>query len=135
MIECDHYDAGRCRMRFYGGHPTAEDCQNRCGARTSRPGHVAWRMADGKPQPVRRQSRGIVDGGLHKLASGAAGLAKSAVGVDRAAETVIESRRAICNACPNARVTLGVFQQCGLCGCLTAAKTTLAGEECPAGKW
>jgi hypothetical protein len=135
MIECDHYDGGQCRMRFYGGHPTAEDCQNRCGARTSRPGHVVWRLVDGTPQPARGRSRGLVEAGLHTLVSGAAGLAKSAVGIDRAAEAVIESRRAICNACPRARVALGVFQQCGLCGCLTEAKTTLANEKCPAGKW
>jgi hypothetical protein len=146
IIDCDHYDGGRCRMGFYGGHPMAAQCLNNCGARTSRPGHVVWRLVDGRPQPVRRRlhdeaenglvaTGGRANGGFHKLATGAAGLAKSAIGINRAAAEVIASRRDECDACPHARVMLGAFQHCGLCGCLTAAKTTLANEKCPAGKW
>ena len=139
IIECDHYDAGVCRMQFYGGRPTESQCLNSCGARTSRPGHVVWQLVDGKPRPLRRQASDVatapVGTGVQRLATGAAGLAKSAAGIDRAAPEVIESRRAQCDACPHARVTLGVFQHCGLCGCLTSAKTTLKAEKCPAGKW
>jgi hypothetical protein len=133
-------------MGFYGGHPTGAQCLNNCGARTSRVGHVVWRLVDGKPRPVGRRIPdtpeknpiavgGRSDGGFHKLATGGAGLAKAAIGINRAAPEIIASRRAACDACPHARVTLGVFQNCALCGCLTAAKTTLANEKCPAGKW
>jgi hypothetical protein len=136
-------------MGFYGGKPTVSQCMNNCGARTSRPGHVVWRMVDGKPEPVRNRTRGMeiaastashgtagrIETGLRKFATGAAGLAKSAAGIDHASDDLIESRRTICDACPHARVMVGVFQHCGLCGCLTSAKTTLASEKCPAGKW
>jgi hypothetical protein len=60
---------------------------------------------------------------------GVVGLTKVALSIDKADDAVIESRRAICQAC---RPDKGV---CDKCGCLIAAKTRLKGEQCPIGKW
>ena len=41
-------------------------------------------------------------------------------------------RMAICRKCP---LYDSVFGRCKDCGCFLKAKTKLAGEECPQGKW
>jgi hypothetical protein len=76
--------------------------------------------------------------GCGSIAHGAISIAKSMVGLDRAPEDVIESRRKTCRDCPEAEpclVTLGKKCKCKLCGCLLTAKTSLASEVCPLGKW
>ena len=52
--------------------------------------------------------------------------------------TVIESRRAICRACPHAVPCPGKpgkFCTCGVCNCPLRVKTTLLAETCPNGQW
>jgi len=73
---------------------------------------------------------------------GAVGLAKAATGIDRAEAATIEARRVICRACEHALPcvfrglhTLGRKCKCAKCGCNLRAKTTLAGENCPDGRW
>lgn len=75
---------------------------------------------------------------------GALGLAKAAaqsagLRVDQAAADVIDARRDRCRACPSARPVpagnLSHWSHCRECGCLIAAKTRLASETCPLGKW
>lgn len=53
-----------------------------------------------------------------------------------ASKEMRERRRAICRDCPHAtggKPEKRVF--CGVCGCVIAGKTALAGERCPIGKW
>ena len=74
---------------------------------------------------------------------GATGLAKSAIGLDRAPKEVIRFRRDVCRKCDHSekrRVRggpLGItsLSQCQVCSCFIVAKTKLASEKCPLGKW
>jgi hypothetical protein len=72
------------------------------------------------------------------IVQGAIGLAKAAAGVDRADDATIERRRSICRNCPHAQpcpLSAGKKCKCAKCGCLLKAKTAIAGERCPIGKW
>lgn len=74
--------------------------------------------------------------GCGKIASGAIGLVKAAAGIDHAPKEVIASRRDICRGCDQKNTeTLTVLSRCKGCGCYIRAKTTLASEKCPLGKW
>jgi hypothetical protein len=69
-----------------------------------------------------------------QIVHGAVGLAKAALGVDRADEETIQKRRAICRECPHAipcPLLANKKCRCELCGCLLSAKTVVAGEVCP----
>ena len=70
-----------------------------------------------------------------RLGHGAAGLAKAALGIDRAEDFRVEYRRQTCEACPYALHRLGVVDTCSLCKCVIRAKTAIASEHCPVGKW
>jgi len=67
---------------------------------------------------------------MERIAHGASGLAKAALGIERADDATIAERYALCMTCD--RNALGV---CTECGCLCAAKMRVAGEACPEGKW
>lgn len=85
------------------------------------------------------------------VARGVAGVVKSAVGVDRATDAVIEARRAVCDECEHAKPCFpGIGRRkamcCGrlvdaikpdvaTCGCFIRRKTVVATESCPVGKW
>jgi hypothetical protein len=76
--------------------------------------------------------------GCGKIIHGAAGLVKAATGIDRASDAEVERRRDICRSCPEAVpcvANVGRKCRCRLCGCLLRAKTAIASEQCPAGKW
>lgn len=64
------------------------------------------------------------------LRQGAVGLARAALGVDRAPEATIRARRQRCRACPDK-----VGRLCTACGCLIAAKTLVYSQSCPRGRW
>jgi hypothetical protein len=68
---------------------------------------------------------------------GAVGLAKVALGVDQTKELVARQRRLICRECPHMipHARFVMFRQCGLCKCFISAKTAIASERCPMGKW
>ncbi len=66
---------------------------------------------------------------------GAVGLVKAAVGMDKAPRELVEKRQEICDNCEHAVLRTGVFWQCDICKCATAAKIRLKGEKCPIGKW
>lgn len=67
---------------------------------------------------------------MQRMAHGATGLAKAAMGLDRADDATIATRYALCMACDRHAIGL-----CTACGCLCAAKVRVAGEACPEGKW
>lgn len=81
----------------------------------------------------------------HSIIYGAAGLAKAALGIDKAPDEVIQFRRDMCRGCDEAtrnenridRPTKGLttFSQCRLCDCFIAPKTRISSEKCPLGKW
>ena len=76
--------------------------------------------------------------GRGAIVHGAIGLAKAALGVGAADEATIEARRAICRACDRAircEQKPSLFCRCRECGCVLRAKTRLADESCPLGKW
>lgn len=76
---------------------------------------------------------------------GAVGLAKVALGMDAAPDAVIAERRDACRMCDRATrnpspryvasMGLSSLSRCLECKCFIAAKTKLAGERCPLGKW
>lgn len=74
-----------------------------------------------------------------KIAKGATGLTKAALRLDRADDQTISSRRDACRSCERSerRSIAGVVQvrTCAACGCLIRAKSLVASERCPLGKW
>ena len=80
-----------------------------------------------------------------RIGHGAAGLLKSAIGIDRAADEIIGSRLEICGGCPENQPCVA-GRCCGrlfdvlkpssrTCGCVIANKVKLAGESCPMSRW
>lgn len=87
--------------------------------------------------------------------TGAKGAAKFAAAVasgDMADSLTMETRRAVCRACPSLRLVkipgaTEASHWCGeplvdrmgeplpTCGCLCAAKTAVGSERCPQGRW
>lgn len=79
---------------------------------------------------------------LEKVAHGAAGLAKAAIGIDRTPDDLITLRVRQCvghptggedhiDPCPEYKAGF----LCGACGCIVAAKLRIKSEVCPRGKW
>ena len=64
------------------------------------------------------------------IVHGAAGLAKAAIGLERASEEAIRERNRICHVCEHYRRGF-----CAKCGCLIVAKVRVASEVCPVKKW
>jgi hypothetical protein len=90
------------------------------------------------------------NGCIRQVTHGAAGLAKvglQAVGIsiDRAGDDLVGRRRDICRDCPHATRNaasrfvaakgLTSLSRCTQCSCVIAAKTRIASEQCPVGKW
>lgn len=69
--------------------------------------------------------------GCKRIVHGVAGLAKAALGLDKASEETIGHRRAICHDCDQ-RTRWWV---CKKCDCVLEAKMRVASEECPLRKW
>jgi hypothetical protein len=88
--------------------------------------------------------------GCQQLVHGAIGLGKVAAQaagakLDAADALIIAARRDLCRACDEATRTpspkyaankgLTTRSQCRKCSCFIAAKTRIASEACPLGKW
>ena len=79
------------------------------------------------------------------LKRGLIGLGKVALGIGLDEPDTIRHRRDLCRECPEAmrredwadRPSRGLttLSRCKLCRCIIAAKTQVAAEKCPAGKW
>ena len=65
-----------------------------------------------------------------RVVRGATGLAKSAMGIGLAPETIRRGRMTMCEGCEHRADT-----RCDLCGGWLKHKTRLASEQCPAGYW
>jgi hypothetical protein len=75
-------------------------------------------------------------GGCQKAIHGAVGLTKAALGIGYASPDVIAQRRATCAQCEHAMGDIrNIMTRCAICDCFLAAKTKLASEKCPIGKW
>jgi hypothetical protein len=84
-------------------------------------------------------------GCVGKVAKGAVGLSKAVLGLDQASDAEKLRRRDICRECPEATRNqrlldksskgLTTCSTCKKCGCNIKAKTSLATETCPIGKW
>lgn len=73
---------------------------------------------------------------IRRALHGAKQLAKAAMGLGQADEATIGQRRAICGECKHAKKDeAGGLVGCEVCTCRLLAKTSLAEEECPIGKW
>ncbi|MEM6334780.1 MAG: hypothetical protein AAF823_15710 [Planctomycetota bacterium] len=82
---------------------------------------------------------------LATLAHGILGLSKAAVNADPVTPDELNHRRQTCAACPAATrtkplgrvpvTTLAPTSTCTACRCNLHAKTKLANESCPLGKW
>ena len=76
---------------------------------------------------------------------GALGLSKAALDLEPVSDEVRQQRRKTCAACPAAtrtkslgRLPLSVLtpaSTCSACHCNLFAKTRIAGETCPRGRW
>jgi len=78
---------------------------------------------------------------------GVIGLTKALLHVDRPSLDVIRGRREVCASCHHAvnlssaqldrklQDWIGVKTSCRVCNCVLLAKTAVASEKCPAGKW
>ena len=77
-------------------------------------------------------------GQVKRRIHGAVSLAKAVLQIDRAPDRLIVQRREICRDCAHAIPCPGSAVRncrCRLCNCVLGAKTSLAGETCPAGLW
>jgi hypothetical protein len=88
----------------------------------------------------RRDSNGgdLMVCGCGKVARGAIGLMKVVTGTGRADNQTIIDRQAICAECERGgehKNSRGTPFKCLECGCYVPAKTRLASESCPIGKW
>ena len=72
--------------------------------------------------------------GLKMGLTGAVGITKAALHVDRADEVVIRKRRSLCAACPNAQAGSSETSRCVICSCFIWPKTATASEKCPIGE-
>ncbi|MEM7626319.1 MAG: hypothetical protein AAF333_12045 [Planctomycetota bacterium] len=82
---------------------------------------------------------------LRTTVRGVLGLSKAAINLEPVADEERQRRRKTCAACPAAtrtkplgRLPLNVLtpaSTCGACHCNLYAKTRLAGETCPRGRW
>jgi hypothetical protein len=70
-----------------------------------------------------------------KIKQGMMGLAKAALGIDRASDELIRQRTEICRGCEHAKFVAGKLASCGLCGCIIKAKVRIPREHCPIKKW
>lgn len=98
-----------------------------------------------KPSAI-KQAANIMSAAAH----GAASVAKTAIGIDRATDEQVEARLAVCRACPGKHATFnpdGSLHTCGpmwesmrkagrkTCGCLLTRKACDLAESCPFGWW
>jgi len=67
---------------------------------------------------------------LQRIKSGAIGVGKAILGIDRADGATIAYRKSVCKGCPRFRGSL-----CLECGCALAMKQVVKSERCPIGKW
>lgn len=84
-------------------------------------------------------------GKAKKIVAGAAGVAKAALGIDKAAPEVAAARLDVCRECPQASKNgaakfakfkgLTTLSRCAACSCVIHLKVKVAGEKCPEGKW
>lgn len=75
---------------------------------------------------------------MRRVAHGMLGLVRARLGLGRAADVVIEHRRAVCRRCEQAvpcRHATTRMCACAICGCRLHAKIVLADETCPLGRW
>lgn len=87
-------------------------------------------MCNGCDSPVSKAFKAISHGAL--------GIAKAIMGVDPAPKEEVARRRAICRGCEfviPCKFQPGKVCQCGKCSCILPAKTLVASEQCPIGKW
>lgn len=74
--------------------------------------------------------------GLRKVARGAKGLLKAAIGKDKTPPDILKRRQSVCNSCDQKTAALkGITTKCTACGCVLPAKQRIASERCPLGKW
>lgn len=82
---------------------------------------------------------------LHTVVRGVLGLGRVALHIDPASGETIVHRRRLCAMCDSAThrkstgmprlLLLSPTSACSICKCNIRAKTSLAGEFCPLGKW
>lgn len=70
-----------------------------------------------------------------EVISGAVGLAKAELGIDKADDILIRKRKEICVLCPDGLYDFGQCTGMGGCNCYLAAKVKIAGQKCPKGHW
>ncbi len=95
-------------------------------------------MPEGARQLERAESRaaqgcsGCGKTGASKIIRGATGLAKAALGIDRAPPEAKKDRWAACLGCSELNWKMRL---CRACGCFVLAKLRIMAERCPRGRW
>lgn len=142
VIPCEYWSAGgkgwgRCGLGLHDGRPSYGTCRS-CEhySQTSR--------SDNEPS-VTRQVLNVMEHAIR----GAASIAKTSLGIDRASEEQVEERLNVCRKCPGGHAvwkdgdihTCGSMLQSmrdagqGTCGCILSKKTRDLAENCPFGWW
>ncbi len=70
------------------------------------------------------------NGAVSYLATGAVGLSKALLGIDRAPDELIQERWEICQKCEFYRMW-----RCTKCGCIASQKAKVLSEKCPENFW
>lgn len=75
--------------------------------------------------------------GKNRIAHGAVGLARAALGIGRAAKSLKDQRLKVCMTCEHGGGGEGWTRKwfCRQCRCLRLAKAGDRREQCPAGRW
>lgn len=103
---------------------TPNDCLS-CPFRTE--SHLAAEMPVAPMTPPEPEKPETI---ISKVAHGAAGLAKYALGIDAASPETKQARWNICKDCEFHKLW-----RCQSCGCVVSAKISIASESCPENKW
>lgn len=87
-------------------------------------------------KPLPQIPLGIDRRSIQQLASGAWGLIKQTIGIDRTPLHIQPIRQSICENCPSGFYDFGVcVSERGGCGCFLDAKIRIAKERCPEEHW
>jgi hypothetical protein len=141
VINCKHWSGckenstgGCCALNLpeIGPMPGYGICKHACTKREPITSDVPEPTPAAKPTPQRRTAIQKAK----RIAHGAAGLTKWALGIGTTPDDILSKRLEICNACPKKTKAIGgITTKCSVCGCILPAKQKNYGERCPIGLW
>jgi len=142
VIPCEHWSEGgkgwgRCALGLHEGRPSHGTCRS-CE-------HYPRISRSAAKSSITPQALNVMGNALH----GAASIAKTTLGIDRASDEQVEARLNVCRQCPGGHAvwkegdvhTCGPMLQSmrdaghGTCGCILHKKARDLDQACPFGWW